>query len=386
MLTEAAAAAHEQHNMDRTPLYPPPPPLAPPPFPAPFDTTPHLSAVSPAAWPQACPGQPMSSSHPMIKPLIRFHGGNPNKRARLNNGSSSRPRPRRGGGGSGSESGSDHHSMHSHGHDSHIPDADGGKNNNGNEDDNDDLDDSALVLTDPAVPDTFVDDQERTAAVTLTTTSRQEVQRLQDMLTELHDKLDHLRASLAVEASDDATKEDPRYKAADRVSQIQRDLDTAEARLRERYTAEDSLASAIQAMAAAAAGSNHGNNNNKSDDTSNIILQQMQTALESYRHETQQIYAEPIASLGVTLAKAREEAEALEEAHLRIEQDIEEVTEGIQVFEERRRLWVTYENVIRIGPDNLGRLLGRFPGLEGILREACRELDPNLEVTARPQK
>ncbi|ROV89737.1 hypothetical protein VPNG_10184 [Cytospora leucostoma] len=272
-----------------------------------------------------------------------------------------------------------------HGHDSHVPDADGGKNNNGNEDNNDDCDDGALVLTDPTVPDSFVDDQERTAAMTLTTTSRQQVQRLRDTVTELHDKLDHLRASLAVEASDDTAKEDPRHKAANRVAQIQRDLDSAEAKLRGRYTAEESLASAMQAMAAATAGSYHGNNNNnRSYDTSTTILQQMQTALESYRYETQQIYAAPIASLRVTLAKAREEAEAMEEAHLRIEQDIEEVTQGIQVFEERRRLWVTYENVLRIGPDNLGRLLGRFPGLEGILREACRELDLRLKGTDPP--
>ncbi|KAK7729789.1 hypothetical protein SLS53_009205 [Cytospora paraplurivora] len=258
------------------------------------------------------------------------------------------------------------------GHDSHIPDANGGKNHNSNEDNNDD---GALSLTDPTVPDSFVDDQERAAAVTLTTTIRQQVQRLQDTVTELHDKLDHLRASLTGEASHVATKKDPRHKAAGRVAQLQRDLDAAETKLRERYTAEESLASAMQAMAAAARGSNHGNNNDRSDDTSTTILQQMQTALESYRHETLQIYAAPIASLVVTLAKAREEAEALEEAHLRVEQDIEEVTQAIQVFEERRRLWVTYENVLRIGPNSLGRLLGRFPGLEGILREACRELD-----------
>ncbi|KUI64278.1 hypothetical protein VM1G_11086 [Cytospora mali] len=248
-------------------------------------------------------------------PRSQYRCDNFNKRTRLSSGRA----------GSGAESDHGHHDNGSH----HVPDDE----------------DAHLVLRDLTKPHSFIDDHERAAMITLTTTSRQETQRLEDEIAKFHESLIHLRA-------------------IDKITKAQRDLHAAEAKLRKRNTAEQLLASAIQAAGASDA------------------MAQMRTVFDSYQHETQQYYAAPISTLKTTLLRAQEEAAGLDAARLtamktkkNIEHYIDEVEKGIATYEKRFRLWSAYENVIRLGPESLGRLLGRFPGMERNLHDACVKLD-----------
>ncbi|ROV86922.1 hypothetical protein VSDG_10127 [Cytospora chrysosperma] len=259
--------------------------------------------------------------------------GNSNKRIRL------------GGGRAGSGAGGDH-VMHSNGS-YHTSD-----------------DENPPVLKNLTVSDAFIDEHERTATIALTTTSRQETQRLQNEITKLYDSLGHLRARLT--EGETALSEEPPRRAVEKVAKIQRDVYAAEAKLKERNTAEQLLSSAIQAAG-----------------TSDTISQ-MRAVFKSYQHETQQNYALPIASLKTALIKAQEEAAGLDTARLAaiqakkdVEHDIAEAKKRIKMYEKRLRLWSAYRGVICLGPENLGRLLGTFPGVEGMLRTACVGLELN---------
>jgi chromosome segregation ATPase len=225
-------------------------------------------------------------------------------------------------------------------------------------------DENSPVLKDLTAPDSFIDEHERTATRALTTTSRQETQRLHDEITKLYDSLGHLRARLT--EVETGSSGEPSRRAVDKVAKIQRDLYAIEAKLKERNTAEQLLSSAIQAAG-----------------TSDTILQ-MKTVFKSYQHETQQNYAVPIASLKTALIRAQEEAAGLDTARLAatqakkdVEHNIAEAKKRIRMYEKRLRLWSAYGGIICLGPENLGRLLGNFPGVEGILRTACVELDLN---------
>lgn len=271
-------------------------------------------------------------STPSRATLIDRHG-NSNKRIRL------------GGGRAGSGAGGDH-VMHSNGS-YHTSD-----------------DENPPVLKNLTVSDAFIDEHERTATIALTTTSRQETQRLQNEITKLYDSLGHLRARLT--EGETALSEEPPRRAVEKVAKIQRDVYAAEAKLKERNTAEQLLSSAIQAAG-----------------TSDTISQ-MRAVFKSYQHETQQNYALPIASLKTALIKAQEEAAGLDTARLAaiqakkdVEHDIAEAKKRIKMYEKRLRLWSAYRGVICLGPENLGRLLGTFPGVEGMLRTACVGLELN---------
>lgn len=275
-------------------------------------------------------------STPSRATLIDRHG-NSNKRIRLGYG--------RAGSGAGSGAGGDH-VMHDNGS-YHTSD-----------------DENPPVLKDLTAPDSFIDEHERTATIALTTTSRQETQRLQNEITKLYDSLGHLRARLT--EGETALSEEPSRKAVEKVAKIQRDLYAAEAKLKERNTAEQLLSSAIQAAG-----------------TSDTILQ-MRAVFKSYQHETQQNYALPVASLETALIKAQEEAAGLDTTRLAaiqakkdVEHDIAEAKKRVRMYEKRLRLWSAYRGVICLGPENLGRLLGNFPGVEGMLRTACVEVDLN---------
>lgn len=212
-------------------------------------------------------------------------------------------------------------------------------------------------------PDSFIDENERTATTALTTTSRQETQRLRDEAAELHESLRHLRTKLA-EAAKTVSSEEPSRWAAEKIAKIQQDLHAAEAELKGRTAAEQSLASAIQAAG--------------TSDTVSLL----ETAFQSYQRETQQHYVLRITSLKATLIRAQEEAAGLDAARLTavqdkedMEHDIDEAIQRIRMYEKRCRLWTAYGNAIRLGPTNLGRLLEKFPVMEKMLDEACMELD-----------
>lgn len=213
---------------------------------------------------------------------------------------------------------------------------------------------------------------ERTVA--LATATREVTQRLRDQTDKLYDSLDQCRGRFAAADSNAVATQDLWHKLVQKMKQIQLDLDEAEvvARLEERNEVQDSLGLAIEAIP-------------KAESVSSDIIGRLETAFWSYQSETMEICLPRVTSLQTALAEAREHGAVLQEMcfdalPLRdvIARDIEEATQGIRENEGCQELWATtYENVIRLGPCKLGRVLQRFPWMDAFIREARRELELN---------